>query len=68
MFFNRAAKVGSVSIIKLLEMNLSKQNDFAIKIDPEDTANNGKLSKKEQVTWYFVLYQLFSEICALENK
>ena len=62
MFFNRAAKVGSVSIIKLLEMYLSKQNDFAIKIDSEDTANNGKLSKKEQVTWYFVLYQLFSEI------
>ena len=50
LFFNRAAKVGSVSIIKLLEMYLSKQNDFAIKIDPEDTANNGKLSKKEQVT------------------
>ena len=49
LFFNRAAKVGSVSIIKLLEIFLSKKNGFAIKIDAEDSANNGKLSKKAQV-------------------
>ena len=55
MFFNRAAKVGSVSIIKLLEVFLSKKNSFGIEIDAQDRANDGKLSKKEQVPEQFFL-------------
>ena len=55
LFFNRAAKVGSVSIIRLLEAFLSKKNSFNIQIDAEDRANDGKLTKKEQVP-YLLFY------------
>ena len=55
MFFNRAAKVGSVSIIRLLEAFLSKKNSFNIQIDAEDRANDGKLTKKEQVPHSFFM-------------
>ena len=56
LFFNRAAKVGSVSIIKLLEVFLSKKNSFDIRIDPQDKAHDGKLTKKEQVRASFLCF------------
>ena len=49
LFFNRATKVGSLAMIKLLYVYLDKKNGFEVRVDPQDRATDGKLSKEEQV-------------------
>ena len=49
LYFNRATKVGSLALTKLLYVYLDKKNGFKVRFDSQDKAADGKLSKEEQV-------------------
>ena len=49
LYFNRATKVGSLALTKLLYVYLDKKNGFKVRFDSQDKAADGKLSLEEQV-------------------
>ena len=49
LYFNRATKVGSLALTKLLYVYLDKKNGFKVRFDSQDKAADGKLSTEEQV-------------------
>ena len=55
LFFNRATKVGSLAILKLMDVYLKKNNGFNVRVDAQDRTLDGRLSKEEQV---LICYQL----------
>ena len=55
LFFNRATKVGSLAILKLMDVYLKTKNDFNVRVDSQDRTLDGRLSKEEQVVIYYQL-------------